>query len=91
MVDGVLPFQNDPRNESDNVLLSLDLSFLFYIIKNLAIISMKLCAICGEVVRTYSELAPGGSFVAFPLTVTFDFVPTFIDEHFKHAFRFGNQ
>ncbi len=42
-----------------------------------------------EVVRAYSELAPGGSFVAFPLTVTFDFVPTFIDEHFKHAFRFG--
>ena len=44
-----------------------------------------------EVVRAYSELAPGGSFVAFPLTVTFDFVPTFIDEHFKHAFRFGGQ
>lgn len=42
-----------------------------------------------EVARTYSELAPGGSYVAFPLTVTFDFVPTFIDEHFKHAFRFG--
>lgn len=42
-----------------------------------------------EVVRTMEELAPGGSFVAFPLTVTFDFVPTFIDEHFKHAFRFG--
>lgn len=42
-----------------------------------------------EVVRTMEELAPGGSFVAFPLTVTFDFVPTFIDEHYKHAFRFG--
>ena len=42
-----------------------------------------------EVARTMEELAPGGSFVAFPLTVTFDFVPTFIDEHFKHAFRFG--
>lgn len=41
-----------------------------------------------EVARTYAEMAPGGSFVAFPLTVTFDFVPTFIDEHFKHAFRF---
>lgn len=41
-----------------------------------------------EVVRTLDELAPGGSFVAFPLTVTFDFVPTFIDEHFKHAFNY---
>jgi len=45
----------------------------------------------GEVVRAYSEMAPGGSSVAFPLTVTFDFVPIFIDEHFKHAFRFGEQ
>ena len=44
-----------------------------------------------EVVRAYSELAPGGSFVAFPLTVSFDFVPVFIDEHFKHAFRFGEK
>lgn len=44
-----------------------------------------------EVVRTYEVMAPGGSFVAFPLTVSFDFVPTFIDEHFKHAFRFGQQ
>lgn len=42
-----------------------------------------------EVKRTMEELAPGGSFIAFPLTVTFDFVPVFIDEHFKHAFRFG--
>lgn len=44
-----------------------------------------------EVVRAYEVMAPGGSFVAFPLTVNFDFVPTFIDEHFKHAFRFGQQ
>lgn len=44
-----------------------------------------------EVVRTMDLLAPGGSFVAFPLTVTFDFVPTFIDEHFKHAFNYGPQ
>lgn len=42
-----------------------------------------------EVARTMDLLAPGGSFVAFPLTVTFDFVPTFIDEHFKHAFNYG--
>lgn len=44
-----------------------------------------------ETQRTMEELAPGGSFVAFPLTITFDFVPTFIDEHYKHAFRFGEQ
>lgn len=44
-----------------------------------------------EVARAYEVMAPGGSFVAFPLTVSFDFVPTFIDEHFKHAFRFGQQ
>ncbi|HIZ07996.1 MAG TPA: hypothetical protein IAA08_08680 [Candidatus Eubacterium avistercoris] len=40
----------------------------------------------GEVRRILKELAPGGSFVAFPLTVTYDFVPIFIDEHMKHAF-----
>lgn len=42
-----------------------------------------------ETKRTMDLMAPGGSFVAFPLTVTFDFVPTFIDEHFKHAFKYG--
>ncbi len=42
-----------------------------------------------ETRRAMEELAPGGSFVAFPLTVTFDFVPVFIDEHMKHAFWFG--
>lgn len=44
-----------------------------------------------ETRRTMNELAPGGSFVAFPLTVTFDFVPVFIDEHMKHAFSFKDQ
>lgn len=44
-----------------------------------------------EVRRTMDLLAPGGSFMAFPLTVTFDFVPTFIDEHYKHAFSYGNR
>ncbi|MBS5522279.1 MAG: hypothetical protein KHX56_08410 [Clostridiales bacterium] len=42
-----------------------------------------------ETKRTMDLMAPGGSFLAFPLTVTFDFVPTFIDEHFKHAFKYG--
>ena len=43
-----------------------------------------------EVVRTMNEMAPGGSFIAFPLTVSFDYVPVFIDEHMKHAFNFGD-
>lgn len=47
--------------------------------------------ICAEVVRVYESLAPGGSWVSFPLTVTFDHVPVFVGEHFKHAFRFGEQ
>ena len=38
-----------------------------------------------ETRRVIEELAPGGSFVAFPLTVTFDYVPIFIDEHMKNA------
>lgn len=45
--------------------------------------------IVAETVRTLEELAPGGSFVAFPLTVTFDFVPVFIGAHMQNAFRFG--
>ncbi|MCD8148590.1 MAG: hypothetical protein LUE92_03285 [Clostridiales bacterium] len=43
-----------------------------------------------ETRRVIEELAPGGSFVAFPLTVTFDYVPVFIDEHMKYAFSYGN-
>lgn len=41
--------------------------------------------------RTLDELAPGGSYISFPLTVTFDFVPIFIDEHMKHAFSYGEK
>ena len=44
-----------------------------------------------ETRRTMDLLAPGGSFVAFPLTVTRDFAPIFIDEHMKHAFSYGGQ
>lgn len=44
-----------------------------------------------EVVRTYELLAPGGSYMAFPLTVEFGFVPVFLDEHRKHASRFGEK
>lgn len=42
-----------------------------------------------EVRRTMAELAPGGSYIAFPLTVKFDFVPIFLDEFFKHAFNYN--
>lgn len=38
-----------------------------------------------EVKRTMDELAPGGSFIGFPLTITKGFVPYFIDEHSKLA------
>jgi uroporphyrinogen-III decarboxylase len=44
-----------------------------------------------EVRRAYALLGPGGSYVAFPLTITFDFVPTFIDEHYKNAFLYGER
>ena len=44
-----------------------------------------------EVRRAYALLAPGGSFVGFPLTITFDFVPVFVDEHFKNAFLFEDR
>ena len=44
-----------------------------------------------ETRRVLEELARGGSFVAFPLTVLFDFVPIFIDEHMKHAFDYGKK
>ena len=43
-----------------------------------------------ETKRVIKELAPGGSFVGFPLTITFDFVPTFIDEHMKNASTYNS-
>ena len=42
-----------------------------------------------EVRRTLDLLAPGGSYIAFPLTITFDFVPVFLDEFYKHAHNYG--
>ncbi len=44
-----------------------------------------------ETKRVMDLMAPGGSFVAFPLSITFDYVPIFIDEHMKHAFSYGDQ
>lgn len=44
-----------------------------------------------ELRRTYDLYAPGGSYGAFPLTLTFGFVPTFVDEHFKVAFNYSDR
>jgi uroporphyrinogen-III decarboxylase len=44
-----------------------------------------------ETRRVYDLYAPGGSYVAFPLTLTFNFVPTYVDEHFKIAFNYANK
>ncbi|SCI11391.1 Uncharacterised protein [uncultured Roseburia sp.] len=38
-----------------------------------------------EVYRTMELLAPGGSFIVFPLSMNFEIVPAFIEEHMKHA------
>ncbi|MCD8149523.1 MAG: hypothetical protein LUE92_08165 [Clostridiales bacterium] len=44
-----------------------------------------------ETKRVMDLMAPGGSFISFPLTITFDFVPVFIDEHMKYAFDYGDK
>lgn len=44
-----------------------------------------------ETRRVYNLYAPGGSYISFPLTLTFGFVPTFIDEHFKLAFNYAGK
>lgn len=44
-----------------------------------------------KTIRVIEEMAPGGSFIAFPMTLTFDFVPIFIDEHYKHAFSYRDK
>lgn len=38
--------------------------------------------------RAIDSLAPGGSYVIFPITATFGFIPTLIDEHFKYGMGF---
>ncbi len=44
-----------------------------------------------ETRRTLDLLAPGGSYMSFPLTLTFGFMPIFMDEHSKHAFSYGEK
>lgn len=38
--------------------------------------------------RVIDLLAPGGSYVAFPITATLDFVPAFLEEHFQYGMGF---
>lgn len=38
--------------------------------------------------RVIDTLAPGGSYVAFPITATFDYVPAFLEEHFQYGMSF---
>jgi hypothetical protein len=41
-----------------------------------------------EYQRVIDLLAPGGSYVAFPITLTLDFVPAFLEKHFEYGMRF---
>lgn len=41
-----------------------------------------------EYQRTIDLLAPGGSYVAFPITLTLDFVPAFLEKHFEYGMGF---
>lgn len=38
--------------------------------------------------RTFDTLAPGGSYVAFPITIGFDFVRPFLEKHFQYGMGF---
>jgi hypothetical protein len=38
--------------------------------------------------RAIDTLAPGGSYVAFPITIGFDFVGPFLEEHFQYGMGF---
>lgn len=38
--------------------------------------------------RVIDNLAPGGSFVIFPITATFNFIPAFLQEHFQYGMGF---
>ena len=41
-----------------------------------------------EYVRVIDDLAPGGSFVAAPVGLTFGFVPDFLEKHFQYGMTF---
>jgi len=40
--------------------------------------------------RVIDLLAPGGSYVAYPITATYDFAPHFIEEHYRYGMGFYN-
>ncbi len=48
-------------------------------------------AIRKEYRRVIDSLAPGGSYVIFPIGASFNFVRTFLDEHFKYGMGFYNK
>jgi hypothetical protein len=45
-------------------------------------------AVKAEYRRVIDSLAPGGSYVIYPITGTFDFVPAFLEEHFQYGMGF---
>lgn len=45
-------------------------------------------AIKAEYRRVIDSLAPGGSYVIYPIGATFDFVPAFLEEHFQYGMGF---
>lgn len=45
-------------------------------------------AVKAEYRRVIDSLAPGGSYVIFPITASFDFVPAFLEEHFTYGMGF---
>lgn len=45
-------------------------------------------AVKKEYRRVIDSLAPGGSYVIFPIGAVFDFVPAFLEEHFQYGMSF---
>lgn len=41
-----------------------------------------------EYVRVINDLAPGGNYIIFPVTLTFDFVPAFLEKHYEYGMNF---
>lgn len=48
-------------------------------------------AVKKEYRRVIDSLAPGGSYVIYPIGGTFDFVPAFLEEHFQYGMNFYKQ
>lgn len=45
-------------------------------------------AVKKEYRRVIDSLAPGGSYVVFPIGATFEFIPAFLEEHFQYGMSF---